>query len=144
MPASIPGLRGSGTFTADFRPTNYRELYTLLEPNGTLLLDLKQPAGEDAEFGPLRPAQAPHAHGDALCHELLDHALRLHVGRDASGQILQLARILAWQPRRRCPEAVEQPVQARPRPSLPGARAGRLHRYGCPAVTGLGQVVGER
>jgi len=30
----IQGLRGTGTFSADFRPTNYRELYTLLEPNG--------------------------------------------------------------------------------------------------------------
>jgi hypothetical protein len=39
MPASIPGLRGTGQFTTDFRPTNYRELYTLLEPNGTAPLN---------------------------------------------------------------------------------------------------------
>lgn len=32
--AGISGLRGSGEFTTDYRPTNYRELYTLLEPNG--------------------------------------------------------------------------------------------------------------
>ena len=31
---AVLGLRGSGEFTTDFRPTNYRELYTLLEPNG--------------------------------------------------------------------------------------------------------------
>lgn len=33
--AAITGLRGTGQFNADFRPTNYRELFTLLEPNGT-------------------------------------------------------------------------------------------------------------
>jgi hypothetical protein len=32
---AIQGLRGTGQFTSDFRPTNYRELFTLLEPNGT-------------------------------------------------------------------------------------------------------------
>lgn len=32
---AIAGLRGTGQFTTDFRPTNYRELFTLLEPNGT-------------------------------------------------------------------------------------------------------------
>jgi hypothetical protein len=32
---AIVGLRGTGQFTTDFRPTNYRELFTLLEPNGT-------------------------------------------------------------------------------------------------------------
>tara|TARA_R110001606_G_scaffold146709_1_gene286652 strand:- start:125 stop:1303 length:1179 start_codon:yes stop_codon:yes gene_type:complete len=35
MPTAIAGLRGSGEFTTDFRPTNYRELFTMLEPNGT-------------------------------------------------------------------------------------------------------------
>jgi len=37
MTASVPvaGLRGPGSFSADFRPTNYRELYTFLEPNGS-------------------------------------------------------------------------------------------------------------
>ena len=33
--AAISGLRGTGQFTTDFRPTNYRELFTLLEPNGS-------------------------------------------------------------------------------------------------------------
>ena len=32
---AITGLRGTGQFDASFRPTNYRELFTLLEPNGT-------------------------------------------------------------------------------------------------------------
>jgi hypothetical protein len=32
---AINGLRGSGQFNTDFRPTNYRELFTLMEPNGT-------------------------------------------------------------------------------------------------------------
>lgn len=35
MPVAIEGLRGTGEFTTDFRPTNYRELYTFLEPNGS-------------------------------------------------------------------------------------------------------------
>jgi len=39
MPAAIQGLRGSGEFTVDFRPKNYRELFTLLEPNGTAPLN---------------------------------------------------------------------------------------------------------
>lgn len=34
MPTGIIGLRGVGEFNTDFRPTNYRELYTFLEPNG--------------------------------------------------------------------------------------------------------------
>ena len=33
--AAISGLRGTGQFSTDFRPTNYRELFTLLEPNGS-------------------------------------------------------------------------------------------------------------
>lgn len=37
--AAIAGLRGTGQFTSDFRPTNYRTLYTLLEPNGTAPLN---------------------------------------------------------------------------------------------------------
>lgn len=32
--AAIQGLRGTGEFAADYRPTHYRELYTFLEPNG--------------------------------------------------------------------------------------------------------------
>lgn len=36
---AILGLRGTGEFTTDFRPTNYRELFTLLEPNGTAPLN---------------------------------------------------------------------------------------------------------
>jgi hypothetical protein len=31
---AILGVRGTGEFSTDFRPTNYRELYTFLEPNG--------------------------------------------------------------------------------------------------------------
>ena len=32
--AAISGMRGSGEFSSDFRPKNYRELFTLLEPSG--------------------------------------------------------------------------------------------------------------
>jgi hypothetical protein len=39
MPAAIQGLRGTGEFNADFRPKNYRELFTLLEPNGNAPLN---------------------------------------------------------------------------------------------------------
>ena len=34
MSTPVQGLRGTGEFTTDFRPRNYRELFTLLEPNG--------------------------------------------------------------------------------------------------------------
>jgi hypothetical protein len=37
--SGIQGLRGSGTFSEVFRPRNYRELFTLLEPNGTAPLN---------------------------------------------------------------------------------------------------------
>lgn len=55
MGAAIQGLRGSGEFTADYRPKNYRELYTLLEPNGTaplnaLLAMAQSEATDDPEY----------------------------------------------------------------------------------------------
>ena len=37
--AAIQGLRGTGEFSSDFRPKNYRELFTLLEPNGNAPLN---------------------------------------------------------------------------------------------------------
>lgn len=37
--AAIQGMRGTGDFGTDFRPKNYRELYTLLEPNGNAPLN---------------------------------------------------------------------------------------------------------
>lgn len=37
--AAIQGVRGSGEFGTDFRPKNYRELFTLLEPNGNAPLN---------------------------------------------------------------------------------------------------------
>lgn len=50
MPA-ITGLRGTGQFSTDFRPTNYRELFTLLEPNGgaplTALMSMAGSRGTD-------------------------------------------------------------------------------------------------
>lgn len=53
--AGIQGLRGTGQFEADFRPKNYRELFTLLEPNGNaplnaLLAMTSSEATDDAEF----------------------------------------------------------------------------------------------
>ena len=44
MPGVI-GLRGSGEFNTDFRPTNYRELFTLLEPNGNAPLNAMMAMG---------------------------------------------------------------------------------------------------
>ena len=50
---AISGLRGTGQFTADFRPTNYRELFTLLEPTGTAPLQaLLSMAGSEATDDP--------------------------------------------------------------------------------------------
>jgi len=37
--AAIQGMRGTGEFSVDFRPKNYRELFTLLEPNGNAPLN---------------------------------------------------------------------------------------------------------
>ena len=37
--AAIQGMRGTGEFGTDFRPKNYRELHTLLEPNGNAPLN---------------------------------------------------------------------------------------------------------
>lgn len=36
---AIQGVRGTGEFSTDFRPKNYRELFTLLEPNGNAPLN---------------------------------------------------------------------------------------------------------
>lgn len=50
---AISGLRGTGQFNTDFRPTNYRELFTLLEPNGTAPLQaLLSMAGSEATDDP--------------------------------------------------------------------------------------------
>jgi len=67
---AILGLRGTGTFTTDFRPTNYRELFTLLEPNGAAPLQalLSMTSGEatdDPQFNHFRD-------------ELPDRVLNLH------------------------------------------------------------------
>lgn len=53
--AAIQGLRGSGEFNTDFRPKNYRELFTLLEPNGNAPLNALLAMGsseptDDPEF----------------------------------------------------------------------------------------------
>lgn len=53
--SAIIGLRGSGQFDADFRPKNYREVFSLLEPNGTaplqaLLAMTSSEATDDPEF----------------------------------------------------------------------------------------------
>jgi len=39
MSTAVLGLRGTGEFDTDFRPKNYRELFTLLEPNGNAPLN---------------------------------------------------------------------------------------------------------
>lgn len=48
-------MRGSGEFSSDFRPKNYRELFTLLEPNGNAPLNAMLAMGssdstDDPEF----------------------------------------------------------------------------------------------
>lgn len=53
--AAIQGLRGSGQFNSEFRPRNYRELFTLLEPNGNAPLNALLSMGsseptDDPEF----------------------------------------------------------------------------------------------
>lgn len=71
---AILGLRGTGQFTTDFRPTNYRELFTLLEPNGSAplnaLLSMTQSAEtDDPKFNHFRdelPARVLNVSGAAL------------------------------------------------------------------------------
>jgi hypothetical protein len=58
MPA-ILGMRGTGDFTTDFRPTNYRELFTFLEPNGdaplnAVLAMLDSEGTDDPKFNNFR------------------------------------------------------------------------------------------
>lgn len=53
--AGIQGLRGTGEFNNDYRPKNYRELFTLLEPNGNAPLNALLAMGssestDDPEF----------------------------------------------------------------------------------------------
>jgi hypothetical protein len=57
--AAIQGLRGTGQFGTDFRPTNYRELFTLLEPNGSaplqaLLAMASSESTDDPKFNHFR------------------------------------------------------------------------------------------
>lgn len=54
-----PGLRGTGAFTTDYRPTNYRELFTFLEPNGdaplmALVAMLESEETDDPKFNNFR------------------------------------------------------------------------------------------
>ena len=73
MPA-IAGLRGTGQFSTDFRPTNYRELFTLLEPNGTaplsaLLSMTTSESTDDPKFNHFRdelPARVLTVNASAL------------------------------------------------------------------------------
>jgi len=55
----IQGLRGTGEFGVDFRPTNYREMFTLLEPNGdaplnALLSMSSSESSDDPKFNNFR------------------------------------------------------------------------------------------
>ena len=59
MVTAIAGLRGPGEFSTDFRPTNYRETFALLEPNGSapfnaLLSMTTGEATDDAAFSNFR------------------------------------------------------------------------------------------
>lgn len=56
---AIQGVRGTGTFSTDFRPTNYRELYTFLEPNGqaplqALLAMMSSESTDDPKYNNFR------------------------------------------------------------------------------------------
>lgn len=76
--SAILGLRGTGQFTTDFRPTNYRELFTLIEPNGTaplnaLLSMAQSESTDDPKYNHFRDelpsrvltVNAAHVAGDA-------------------------------------------------------------------------------
>lgn len=100
MPA-IQGLRGTGEFTVDFRPKNYRELFTLLEPNGTAPLQaLLAMAGSeetnDPEYKHFRdelPARVVTVNG-----ALNDSATSLVLAADTSNNPLIVAGALLYNP----------------------------------------------
>ncbi len=51
--AALQGLRGTGQFDVNFRPKNYREIFTLLEPNGNAPLNaLLSMSGSEATDDP--------------------------------------------------------------------------------------------
>ena len=82
---AILGLRGTGQFDTDTRPKNYRELFTLLEPNGTaplqaLLAMASSESTNDPEFKnfrdelPNRIVQVNGAHLAGDTAVLIDNA----------------------------------------------------------------------
>lgn len=72
--SAIAGLRGTGQFGVDYRPTNYRELFTLIEPNGTaplnaLLSMAQSESTDDPKFNHFRdelPARVLTMNASAL------------------------------------------------------------------------------
>ena len=72
--SAIQGLRGTGQFGVDYRPTNYRELFTLIEPNGTaplnaLLSMAQSDSTDDPKFNHFRdelPARVLTTNASAL------------------------------------------------------------------------------
>ena len=80
--AGIIGLRGSGEFNTDFRPTNYRELFTLLEPNGSaplnaLLAMSQSEATDDPKFSNFRD-------------ELPSRTMQINMGSGAAANVTAL------------------------------------------------------
>lgn len=82
--AAIQGLRGTGQFGTDERPTNYRQLFTMLEPNGDAPLNALLSMGasestDDPKYNNFRD-------------ELPDRRFQINngVGYDASTTTLQL------------------------------------------------------
>ena len=74
--AAIQGLRGSGEFSTDFRPKNYRELFTLMEPNGNAPLNALLAMGsseptDDPEFKNFRDELPDRKLKVNLQHQLL-------------------------------------------------------------------------
>lgn len=76
---ALLGLRGTGQFSTDFRPTNYRELFTLIEPNGTaplnaLLAMANSSETNDPKFNHFRdelPARVITVNAAALVGDLI-------------------------------------------------------------------------
>ncbi len=72
--SALQGLRGTGQFGTDYRPTNYRELFTLIEPNGTaplnaLLAMAQSESTDDPKFNHFRdelPARVLTTNASAL------------------------------------------------------------------------------
>ena len=82
--AAIQGLRGTGEFSPDFRPKNYRELFTLLEPQGNAPLNALLAMGSSESTDAPESGEVMHCTADTT-------GTTLTVTRNVGGTSHQIA-----------------------------------------------------